>query len=57
MASKLEDHGLKIVHKHHAVLVKMADVVLFTFNRTGNLYAATIKPVNSPLAVKDKNCI
>lgn len=45
-ATKLEDHGLKVVHKHRMVLVKLANSVVYRFPRIGNLYIAHHNPMN-----------
>lgn len=37
-ASQLKDHGLKIIHKHQTVLIKLSDSIIFKFCRVGNLY-------------------
>lgn len=43
-ATQLEDRGLKVVHKHCTVLVKLADQIVYRFPRIGNLYIFFHKP-------------
>lgn len=38
LATQLEDHGLKVVHKHCTVLVKLGNQIVYQFPRIGNLY-------------------
>lgn len=43
-ATQLEDHGLRVVHKHRTVLVKLADRIIYRFPRIGNLYLLYYSP-------------
>lgn len=39
-ATQLEDHGLKILHQHRTILIKLSAKIIFWFLRVGNLYVA-----------------
>lgn len=43
-ATQLEDHGLKVVHKHRTVLVKLGNQIVYRFPRIGNLYMSQHNP-------------
>lgn len=42
-ATQLEDHGLKIVHQHCTILIKLSGKIVFRFLCIGNLYLACVK--------------
>lgn len=40
LATQLEDHGLKILHQHRTILIKLSGKIIFWFLCVGNLYVA-----------------